>query len=70
MSDTASVFGADSNVAAPVGLGPTAAVGAALGWLVGLGALAMASGVFIVAGPVMAVLARVGGAVPEPSRRP
>jgi hypothetical protein len=36
------------------------AVGGALGWLVGLGALAMASGVFLVAGPIMEALARMG----------
>ena len=45
---------------ASAGPGPAAAVGGALGWLVGMGALAMAGGVFIVAGPVMAALARMG----------
>jgi hypothetical protein len=41
---------------------PAASVGGALGWLVGMSALAMAGGVFIVAGPVMAALARMGQA--------
>jgi Heat induced stress protein YflT len=45
------------------GPGPAAAVGGALGWLVGMSALAMAGGVFIVAGPVMAALARMGETV-------
>jgi hypothetical protein len=46
----------------PTAASPSAAsaVGATLGWLVGLGALAMASGVFIVAGPIMGVLAHMG----------
>ncbi len=48
---------------AAAGPGPVAAVGGALGWLVGMSALAMAGGVFIVAGPVMAALARMGEAV-------
>ncbi|HEX4346352.1 MAG TPA: hypothetical protein VHZ73_02205 [Vicinamibacterales bacterium] len=40
-------------------------VGGTLGWLVGMSALAMASGVFIVAGPIMAGLARMGTAVSD-----
>jgi hypothetical protein len=44
------------------GPSPAASVGSALGWLVGMSALAMAGGVFIVAGPVMAALARMGQA--------
>jgi hypothetical protein len=47
---------------AAAGPGPAAAVGGTLGWLVGMSALAMAGGVFIVAGPVMAALARMGQA--------
>jgi len=47
---------------ASAGPGPAASVGSALGWLVGMSALAMAGGVFIVAGPVMAALARMGQA--------
>ena len=41
---------------------PSAAtsVGATLGWLVGASALAMMGGVFIVAGPIMVALARMG----------
>lgn len=39
-----------------------AAVSGALGWLVGLTALAMAGSVFMVAGPLMAVFARMGEA--------
>lgn len=47
-----------------VSAGPStaSAVGATLGWLVGISALAMAGGVFIVAGPVMAALAQMGEA--------
>jgi hypothetical protein len=44
------------------GPGPAASVGGALGWLVGMSALAVAGGVFIVAGPLMAALARMGQA--------
>src|SRR4051812_44874226 len=44
--------------------GPSGAssVGATLGWLAGLSALAMASGVFVVAGPVMLAMAQMGEA--------
>ena len=58
-----------STDAAPVDLpkpdvtaGPntSGAVGATLGWLAGISALAMAGGVFIVAGPVMWALAQMG----------
>ena len=48
---------------ASAGPGTAAAVGGTLGWLVGVSALAMAGSVFIVAGPIMAALARMGGAV-------
>lgn len=43
--------------------GAASAVGGTLGWLVGMSALAMAGGVFVVAGPVMAALARMGETV-------
>src|SRR5579862_5009784 len=54
--------GFPSDNASPLVSSPTAvsAVGATLGWLVGASALAMAGGMFIVAGPIMAVLARMG----------
>jgi hypothetical protein len=57
------VTAVERQTAAPVG-GPSkaSAVGATLGWLAGLGALAMAGGVFVVAGPVMAALASMGEA--------
>jgi len=47
----------------PAGPSSAAAVGGALGWLVGASALALAGGVFIVAGPVMAALGSMGEAV-------
>jgi len=47
------------------GPGPAAAVGGTLGWLVGMSALAMAGGVFIVAGPIMAAFARMGETVSD-----
>lgn len=48
--------------AGSAGPGVVDAVGGTLGWLVGISALAMAGGVFIVAGPIMAALAGMGGA--------
>jgi hypothetical protein len=45
------------------GTGAAAAVGGTLGWVVGMSALAFAGGAFIVAGPVMAALAKMGEAV-------
>jgi hypothetical protein len=48
---------------ASAGPGPVAAVGGVLEWLVGMSALAMAGGVLIVAGPIMAALGRMGEAV-------
>ena len=44
----------DAAPGASAGPGPAAAVGGVLGWLVGMSALAMAGGVFFVAGPLMA----------------
>ncbi len=52
----------DAPAQAPSGPSAVSAVGGALGWLVGLTALAMAGGIFIVAGPLMAVFARMGEA--------
>jgi hypothetical protein len=53
----------DATPGASAGPGPAAAVGGALEWLVGMSALAMAGGVFIVAGPIMAALGRMGETV-------
>lgn len=52
----------DAAPGASAGPGPVAAVGGVLEWLVGMSALAMAGGVFIVAGPIVAALARMGEA--------
>jgi hypothetical protein len=48
---------------ASAGPGLISSVGGTLGWLVGISALAMAGGVFVVAGPIMAALASMGEAV-------
>ena len=63
-------FAHEKNTKAPegatVGTGTGAAIGAAFGWLLGIGALAIPGvGPFIAAGPIMAALsgAAVGGAV-------
>lgn len=47
----------------PAGAGAASVVGGTLGWLVGMTALAMAGGIFVVAGPLMAVFAGMGEAV-------
>jgi hypothetical protein len=47
----------------PAGPGAAASLGGALGWLVGASALAIAGGVFIVAGPIMAALGTMGETV-------
>lgn len=48
---------------ASAGPGLASSVGGTLGWLVGMSALALAGGVVIVAGPIMAALARMGETV-------
>ncbi len=58
-------FAAEKNTKAPegtaAGVGTGAVVGGALGWLAGIGALAIPGvGPFIAAGPIMAALAGVG----------
>src|SRR5271169_4337943 len=58
-------FAAEKNTKAPegtaAGVGTGAVVGGALGWLMGIGALAIPGlGPFIAAGPIMAALAGVG----------
>jgi Protein of unknown function (DUF3341) len=64
--DFAHVKGTKAPEGASTGAGSGAVVGGALGWLVGIGALAIPGvGPFIAAGPIMAALAGagVGGAV-------
>ncbi len=68
--DASKAFAHEKNTTAPegaaAGAGTGAVVGGALGWLVGIGALAIPGlGPFIAAGPIMAALAGagVGGAV-------
>ena len=64
--DFAHVKGTKAPEGASTGAGSGAVVGGALGWLVGIGALAVPGvGPFIAAGPIMAALAGagVGGAV-------
>jgi hypothetical protein len=58
-------FAHEKNTKAPEGTASGAVLGGALGWLVGIGALAIPGvGPFIAAGPIMAALAGVGaGAV-------
>ncbi len=59
--DFAHVKGTKAPEGASTGAGSGAVVGGALGWLVGIGALAIPGvGPFIAAGPIMAALAGVG----------
>jgi hypothetical protein len=56
-SETATTEGASA------GPGASSAIGGTLGWLVGMSALAIAGSVFVVAGPIMTVLANMGQTV-------
>jgi hypothetical protein len=63
-------FAHERNTKAPegaaTGAGSGAILGGALGWMVGIGALAIPGlGAFIAAGPIMAALAGAAGGIPE-----
>jgi hypothetical protein len=54
-------FGHEKDSTAPAGAGSGAVLGGALGWVVGIGALAIPGlGPFVAAGPILAALAGMG----------